>query len=64
MIRICCNADCEWVGDESECVCPHHVPDELLCPNCYEVTEGVPELDMDAFGQVSLHAEKMGNEAE
>lgn len=37
--RICCNADCGWTGPGTECVHPHHWPDDRLCPRCNETTE-------------------------
>lgn len=43
-LRVCCNPDCQWTGDESECVHPKHWPDDRLCPECHEVTEEVEEL--------------------
>ncbi len=45
MIKICCNPNCCWAGDESECVTPHHEPEHLLCPDCYEVVEDAKEED-------------------
>lgn len=39
IIRICCNAECGWMGKENDCVHPKHSPDDRLCPVCYEVTE-------------------------
>jgi hypothetical protein len=40
-VRVCCNSDCGWIGYETDCVHPKHVPDERLCPKCNEVTEAV-----------------------
>lgn len=46
--RICCNPNCGWTGDESECVYPKHWPEDRLCPECYEVTEEISEAGPDA----------------
>lgn len=37
----CCNEDCGWVGPASEAVHPKHDASQVLCPECYEVTEAV-----------------------
>lgn len=43
VLVVCCNDDCEWTGDSSECVVLKHDskdnPHNWLCPVCYEVVE-------------------------
>jgi hypothetical protein len=38
-MRICINPECGWTGPANKTVHPKHSPEELLCPECYEVTE-------------------------
>ena len=35
----CCNEACGWSGPLAQTVTPKHVPEQLLCPDCYEVVE-------------------------
>ena len=37
--RVCCNAECGWIGKESKTVHPKHWESGRLCPVCHEVTE-------------------------
>jgi hypothetical protein len=41
--RICCNPDCDWVGDESECLDWKHPTGERFCHECHEVTERIED---------------------
>ncbi len=36
---ICCNPDCNWIGTPEQSVYLKHNPEQLLCPECREVTE-------------------------
>ena len=38
----CCNEACGWSGPLEQTVTPKHVPEQLLCPACYEVVEASP----------------------
>lgn len=42
-MRICCNSECGWEGQEDECMDFKHPVGERLCPVCYEVTEFIPD---------------------
>ena len=42
--RICCNAECNWIGEEYECVVFKHDatnPTYFMCPICNESTEEI-----------------------
>ena len=45
MKRICINPDCEWVGDENECLDFKHPIGARLCPECHETTEEITETE-------------------
>ena len=36
----CCNSECNWEGEISECVHQPH-SEQLLCPECHEVVEEI-----------------------
>jgi hypothetical protein len=36
---VCCNPECQWTGKIEDCVHPKHSPNDLLCPECYEVVQ-------------------------
>ncbi len=39
MKRQCINEDCNWIGDESECMTYKNSDWARLCPECHENTE-------------------------
>ena len=49
MKRVCCNTDCNWIGEAEDCACMKHDPPmtNFLCPECYEVTEEISDEDAE-----------------